>query len=211
MSSPPTPAQQSFAALKKLYANKEYADFIIKCGNDSHKAHTAVVCPQSVFFRAAFDKDNNTVESKTSEVSLSEHHPTAVRVLIYFFYHYSYPSIAADGSLAASPSNAPNIVNHLRVVQLADFCQVEGLKALAIIKFKAAAIKFWRHPEFFEAAVKIFGFATSESVQLRKIMVNVFMDHRPLLNNPDFQELARNSALAFELLMEVQKDGEWDT
>lgn len=96
------------------------------------------------------------------------------------------------------------------MIELADFCQVDGLKALAIIKFKAAAIKFWSHIEFFEAAQRIFGFAISESVQLRKIMINVFMNHRLLLENSGFQELAKSSALAFELLMEIQKDDRWD-
>ncbi|KXJ93844.1 hypothetical protein Micbo1qcDRAFT_193188 [Microdochium bolleyi] len=86
-------------SLKKLYKSAEYSDIVVKCGDDEHNVHQAVVYPRAPKLKELVD------QSDTSQIDLSQDDPQAVRLLLHYLYHLDYPHVPSQTE--ASPSASP--------------------------------------------------------------------------------------------------------
>ncbi|KAH7362441.1 hypothetical protein B0T11DRAFT_280816 [Plectosphaerella cucumerina] len=194
------------SSLQTLQFNGEYADFSIKCCDDTYQVHKAIICPRAPFFRAAFG--NSTKECEAAEVDLSEHDPTSVRLMVYYLYNLDYPHVKLDGSLGNhTSSNNSNLSHHCRLYALADFCQMNTLKTLTVDKFKKEAETHWNDPDFFEAIQFVYSATVSTDRSMRDAVVGVMMAHRTLLDRQEFKDLVKEIDLAYELLMRMHETG----
>ncbi|KAM0283255.1 hypothetical protein ACHAQH_002549 [Verticillium albo-atrum] len=91
-----TPDEALRDAMKRLRKSGEYYDMTIVCGDQTYRAHKAIVCSRSKYLEAMFK--SGMQEEQTSEVDLSEHNPQAVKLLVDFFYDLDYtPSHSVAG------------------------------------------------------------------------------------------------------------------
>ncbi|KAH6686404.1 BTB/POZ protein [Plectosphaerella plurivora] len=111
--------------------------------------------------------------------------------------------------LGPAKKNETSLLDHCRVYALADYTQVQELKALAASKFKTEVEVRWDHPEFFEAIQEVYQTSTKQDRGLRDIVVDVLSNHKELLDIQDYQDLVSRLDLSFELLIAVQKANGW--
>ncbi|KAH6686623.1 hypothetical protein F5X68DRAFT_240053 [Plectosphaerella plurivora] len=200
------------SSLRQLHISSEYSDFGIKCSEDMYKVHKAVICPRSSFFHAVFE--NETQERDTAEVDLSEHDGTSVRLMVYFCYHLDYPHVKLDGTFGNQvvsgyqhTQETSNLSHHCRLYALADFCQMEGLKMLAVSNFRKEAEIHWNDPDFFEAIQFVYAATVSSDRTLRDAVVDVMMKHPTLLDRQEFKDLLKEIDLAHEMLLKIHERG----
>ncbi|KAH6686624.1 hypothetical protein F5X68DRAFT_231969 [Plectosphaerella plurivora] len=212
----PRPHQQDLvkyfgSPMRELLESGNYSDFTIKCGDIRHKVHKAIICPVSPFFRAALA--GTTKEGQDSEVDLSEHDPAAVALMIVFFYQRDYPSLRIDGSFDSCYSprfydvNPQNLLHHFSVYDLAEFCQVDDLKSLALDKLDETIERYDLQDshEFFQVAQLLYTTPGPAYQPMRDIVVKVIKNNDHLLGRPEFLKLAKTTDLAFDVLMEMCK------
>ncbi|KAK8093138.1 uncharacterized protein PG998_014539, partial [Apiospora kogelbergensis] len=135
----------------------EYSDLIISCGGTDHRVHRSIVCPRSDFFAAACRNGFN--EAKEGKISLSDDDDKAVDFMIYYLYnlnyHPSYPREQSENDLERKENNQAGLseglqpiyphgnelIIHTKVYVLAEKYLINGLKALALLKFNEATIE----------------------------------------------------------------------
>ncbi|KAK8230853.1 BTB/POZ protein, partial [Phyllosticta capitalensis] len=114
--------------VQSLLESGEYSDLEIRCKDDTHKVHKAIVCPQSEFFRRALKP--GTKESQSGVIELHEADPAVVKAMVQFLYRRDYDAPELDDD------NNPAIF-HANTYAAAEMYQVHGLKDRALQHFKS--------------------------------------------------------------------------
>lgn len=104
-------------------------------------------------------------------------------------------------------SNKPNLMVHMRVLQVAVRYQVEGLKELAFDEFTVEACTFWNRDDFADALQVLVWSGNCIDERLTDIACQVLCQHRELLQDETVQELLQSNNLAYDLLMYQEKIG----
>jgi hypothetical protein len=78
-------------ALSERYQDGRYSDLEIACGDTSYHVHRVIVCSLSPFF--AHVCSGSFQEAPLGVISLPNDDPTAVRLMMHYFYHLDYPYI----------------------------------------------------------------------------------------------------------------------
>lgn len=90
---------QLMSSLKELLDNGAYSDLEIRCGDDKHQVHKAIVCPRSKLLAELCDDDI---------ISLKTDDPQAVELMLTYLYTLDYPQIVSkpltNGIHAEEPS-----------------------------------------------------------------------------------------------------------
>ncbi|KAM4065565.1 BTB/POZ domain-containing protein [Hirsutella rhossiliensis] len=200
------PRKELMLSLAKLYNLGTYSDFTITCGSAEYRVHKAIVCPRSRFFAAAcndaFQEGHNGV------VNLPEDDPRIVRLMVYFFYHLTYPAVSLDDADTAAARQHAFLekVHHLRVhamvYALAEKYSVDGLKDLAMRKFEQEVGKHWDSDDFIQAAEYAYTSTVEGDRGLRNLVVKTFEEHHSLLRKEDAKAMVKRvESLAYDLLM----------
>lgn len=153
-----------------------------------------------------------------------------MRALIHYFYHQDYPKVSAGVSilrgcsdrlasmliwpcqasnLGSHPSNKTNLLQHCKVYELAEMCEVDRLKSLAVFKFQEETKTNWNPPDFFEAIQEIYYTSLPNDRGMRDAATEVIYQHKDLLDNAEFQRVVKELDIAFGLLMVVKDRGGW--
>ncbi|KAF4994434.1 hypothetical protein FDECE_13135 [Fusarium decemcellulare] len=106
-------AHQGF--LQAMYYRFEFSDMTITCRGQEFKAHRAVVCPQSRFFRAALATwaPANTGQEGTSQtIELPEDDPDILERFLEFMYTGSY-SLGKDINWGGTPEGHESISSEI--------------------------------------------------------------------------------------------------
>ena len=96
--------------------------------------------------------------------------PEIVELMIEYFYHFDYlRTAAADGR--------PSLIKHAKVFAMAIKYQVNGLRALAIQKFKQAASTDWSSEDFTHVVRVVYTSTPDHAQELREIVADTLYDH----------------------------------
>ncbi|KAH7362442.1 hypothetical protein B0T11DRAFT_328514 [Plectosphaerella cucumerina] len=195
-------------SLKWLYETGRYSDLTIKCRTTTFKVHKAVLCPRSRFFKYMCENE------KLNELDLtSRFHPVAVRVLVFYMYHTSYPYISPDGDVSEEYkfTLGSRLTHHYRTLHIASFCEIVGLEKLALKEFEKQIEFDWDDLEFIEVTGMVYNSVLTRKQPVREILVRMMMDHKDLLEKEEINALvvAHDHDLLHELLLELQKRNPW--
>lgn len=80
---------------------------------------------------------------------------------------------------------------------------IPGLKAIALSKFETLAKAYANTDDFRIAAEEVYTSTIDQDRGMRDIVVNTVEENIALLNNADFEALARNTELGHDLLMKI--------
>ncbi|KAF2434607.1 hypothetical protein EJ08DRAFT_676060 [Tothia fuscella] len=99
--------QELTASLSKLYESGLYSDLTISCGDDTYKAHKAIVCPRSEFFSRAC-REGRWKEGEEGHVVLYRDDPDTARAdadLVKWMMHYLYHLDYLEMDLTERPTD----------------------------------------------------------------------------------------------------------
>lgn len=89
-------------ALSKRYQDALHSDLQIVCGDTTYQVHKVIVCSLSPFFAEAcrgFLRQSFFGADWCSAVKIPDDDPTAVRLMVHYFYHLDYPYIPLSGGV----------------------------------------------------------------------------------------------------------------
>ncbi|KAI0425897.1 BTB/POZ protein [Xylaria sp. FL1042] len=217
------PSKELLTSFKQLYANGEYSDLIITCYGKQYQVHKAIVCPRSDFFAAACRGDMK--EARTGIIDLPDDDPQIIDAMVHYFYHLDYntpsthavkdddtiyPSTSLFGKVAIHQMETHNvndkdtdIVLHAKVYSLAEKYFINGLKKLALEKFKVAVKGKLVLDDFLEAAQEVYTSTPDSDRVLRNIVLKTLhANSRSWLKEEGVQDLLRQlHTLTYDLLM----------
>jgi len=144
--------------------------------------------------------------------------PEAVDCIVQYFYTFDYkhrpraPDDAAEAGTALQEQSGPPaetpasdasvMVLHVKVYALAEKYSITPLKALALEKFRVAALDHWDTDSFLVATREAYASTISEDKGMRNAVLKTLHENSRLLDRESVQELLRRvEFLAFDLLM----------
>lgn len=102
----------------------------------------------------------------------------------------------------------PNLVLHARMYAAGRKYGVEGLKALALDKFKIQLTRHWDSAEFGEAIHVVYNSTPSHDKDMRETVADVLGWHSRLLDKPEVEiAIMEINGLAYELLKRSRRAG----
>jgi hypothetical protein len=198
----------------------DYSDLIITSSSQDYKVHKAIVCPRSKVIATRCSASWRTEYGTTdmhqpiTSMDLTEDDAQAVDCMIQFFYRSDYgfrimdedPSSVSD---EASPMVQGSSMLHARVYALAEQYLVEGLKDLAVAKFKDSSSAQQLDPDdFLSAAEYVYGSTVETDRKMRDAVVKVFHRSPQCLDLDAGKETLRTvKDLAYDVLLYVREQG----
>ncbi|AEO55662.1 hypothetical protein MYCTH_2299733 [Thermothelomyces thermophilus ATCC 42464] len=95
----------------------------------------------------------------------------------------------------------PNLTIHARLYALAEKYDVQGLKALALEKFKEEARIQWDSDDFIRAAEEAYTSTVDRDRGMRDAVVEAIREHSVVLDKESMQNVVRRFDLCFDLMM----------
>ena len=99
---------------------------------------------------------------------------------------------------------------HVQVYALGEMYDIQGLKALALEKFKRDTDRFWNsnnHKEFLDAVGEVYTSTMEHDKSLRNAVVDIFVGKKALLKSPEAQDVVKSLPdLSFDLTLRLHKD-----
>lgn len=101
------------------------------------------------------------------------------------------------------PDREPNFVLHTKVYALADKYLIDGLKAVALEKFREDAKTSWSTEQFLQAAEVAYTSTQDREVGMKHFIVSIICRHKHwLLERDSVKQCLRNTPdLAYDVLM----------
>ena len=119
---------------------------------------------------------------------------------MHYLYHHDYLS-ATQAPAKPLENESSNLILHVKLYGLGEFYLIEGLKALALKKFRADAQRHWQTDDFLKAAEEAYTSTPSHDRDMRNEVLKAICDHPVLLDNEEAQNVVRAPDLCFDLMM----------
>lgn len=100
-----------------------------------------------------------------------------------------------------------SLVTHAKVYALSKKYNINGLKLLALEKFKAEADQEWDTINFLLAAKEIYTSTSADDQDIRDTVTTVVYQHPEILDRDETQELFKGLDLGFDVLKRVRAKG----
>ncbi|KAK0367797.1 BTB/POZ domain-containing protein [Colletotrichum limetticola] len=213
MASDGRPQKDLLGSLESLYKTGIYSDLTIRSAAKTYSVHRAIVCPRSDFLAGACRSPFQ--ESSDGLIALSDDDPCVIDMMMQYFYLLDYrQSLYTDGLLQSSEleqkqaASVSCLLLHAKVYSAAEKYAVDGLKDLAVAKFKAAAAQFWDPSDFLYAASEAYTSTIDTDRGLRDAVLEAFAARKDLLNNDEAKTtVKRQGSLAYDLLVYFHREG----
>ncbi|KAK7434445.1 BTB/POZ domain-containing protein [Colletotrichum acutatum] len=211
MASDGRPQKDLLGSLESLYKTGIYSDLTIRSAAKTYSVHRAIVCPRSDFLAGACRSPFK--ESSDGLIALSDDDPCVIDMMMQYFYLLDYrQSLYTDGLLQSSEQKQAASVSclllHAKVYSAAEKYAVDGLKDLAVAKFKAAAAQVWDPSDFLYAASEAYTSTIDTDRGLRDAVLEAFAARKDLLNNDEAKTtVKRLGSLAYDLLVYFHREG----
>jgi hypothetical protein len=113
--------------------------------------------------------------------------PEIVELMIEYFYHFDYPRTTSTASSSIVAKNP--LIKHAKVFAMAIKYQVDGLRALAVKKFKEAASSDWNNDDFAQVVQVVYASTPDDVQELRTITADTIHDHFSVLKDKEDLEM----------------------
>ncbi|KAI7914008.1 BTB/POZ domain-containing protein [Pyricularia oryzae] len=144
-------------------------------------------------------------------ITLHDNEPLVVDMMIQYLYLLDYKPAHDPGmQLAESKQNASaiDLLLHAKVYAIADNYAIDGLKALAVVKFKSSAGEAWNTKDFLDAAIEAYSSTIDTDRDMRNAVIQVFASRKELLELDEVKKLVRKlDQLAYDLLLYFHNEG----
>ncbi|USW52049.1 Putative BTB/POZ domain-containing protein [Septoria linicola] len=160
-----TPAA-ALPATSKLFGDARWSNLEIRCGEKTWKVHRNIVCSQCEFFEKA--TEGSFRESSNGVVVLEEDDPSAIEVLLRFFYTGTYVVPTDDGEKSWSPLALPVLVH-----TMADKYGVPRLVDFANTEFTSRAKEMGQSTALIEAIAEIYATFPHLKKEMRDTVVHI--------------------------------------
>jgi hypothetical protein len=140
------------------------------------------------------------VVDDTDVVDESCDDPEIVKLMIEYFYHFNY--LRAEDATGSPATSKVHLIEHAKVFALAVKYQADGLRELAISKFKESIEANWNHEDLSHAIHIVYQSTTDDVTELRDIVTDTVHDHFDELNGQETVKAVVSSiaSLAYGLL-----------
>lgn len=105
---------------------------------------------------------------------------------------------------STSPSS---LVTHAKVYALSQKYNIDGLKLLALEKFKTEAGQDWDTGDFLLAAKEVYTSTSAADQDIRDAVTTVVYEHPEILDRDETQEIIKGLDLGFDVLKRVRAKG----
>ncbi|KAH7308609.1 hypothetical protein B0I35DRAFT_464184 [Stachybotrys elegans] len=218
------PRDELMGSLKKLFIGGSYSDLVIKCGSDEHHVHRAIICPRSTFFAAACN--GAFKESNTGVICLEEDDPQTVELMLYYLYHLDYPKqketpppvtpSAKSTQLIPACSKSTGLTLHAKIYAIAEKYDIQGLKTLALRKFKQGSFFCWVNldylqanaEDFLQAVTEVYTSTIDSDRGMRDVVVKIMIMNPRFLDDERVQNTVRGLDLCFDLMMHFRRSSD---
>lgn len=115
------------------------------------------------------------LKATSDDADYSCDEPEIVELMIEYFYHFDYLRTAA--AVSSSVNRKPFLIKHAKVFAIAIKYQADGLRALAVKKFKEAALTDWNSDDFAQVVRVVYASTPDDVQELRVITADTIHDH----------------------------------
>ncbi|KAK2778393.1 BTB/POZ domain-containing protein [Colletotrichum kahawae] len=200
-------------SLERLYTTGIYSDLTISSVAKTYSVHRAIVCPRSDFLTAACRSPFK--ESSDGSIHLPDDEPCVVDMMMQYFYLLDYRQSLYTDSLLQSPELEPSkaesitcLLLHAKVYTIAEKYAVDGLKDLAVAKFKDAAAQAWEPNGFLCAATEAYTSTIDTDRGFRDAVIEIFAVHEDLLDDEEAKTTIKSlGSLPYDLLLYFHREG----
>ena len=119
---------------------------------------------------------------------------------MHYLYHHDYLS-ATQAPAKPLENESSNLILHVKLYGLGEFYLIEGLKSLALKKFRADAQRHWQTDDFLTAAKEACTSTPSHDKGMRNEVLKAICDHPKFLDNEKAQNVVKDLDLSFDLMM----------
>ncbi|EXF84622.1 BTB/POZ domain-containing protein [Colletotrichum fioriniae PJ7] len=209
------PQKDLFGSLESLYKTGNYSDLTISSVAKSYSVHRAIVCPRSDFLAAACRSP--FTESSDDSIHLPDDEPCVFDMMMQYFYLLDYRQSLYIDSLLQSPEleqRKPESITclllHAKVYTIAEKYAVDGLKDLAVAKFKVAAAQAWDPNDFLHAATEAYTSTIDTDRGFRDVVLEAFAVHDDLLDDDEAKTTIKSlGSLPYDLLLYLHREGKF--
>ncbi|KAK2777408.1 BTB/POZ domain-containing protein, partial [Colletotrichum kahawae] len=213
MASISRPQKDLVESLERLYTTGIYSDLTISSVAKTYSVHRAIVCPRSDFLTAACRSPFK--ESSDGSIHLPDDEPCVVDMMMQYFYLLDYRRSLYTDSLLQSPELEPSkaesitcLLLHAKVYSIAEKYAVDGLKDLAVAKFKDAAAQAWEPNDFLCAATEAYTSTIDTDRGFRDAVIEIFAVHEDLLDDEEAKTTIKSlGSLPYDLLLYFHREG----
>lgn len=118
----------------------------------------------------------------------------------------SQTSVVAPPEPSPLATKEPNLVMHARVYAAGERYGIQGLKNLALDKFKIQVTRHWDSSEFSEAIHVVYNLTPTADKGMRECIADTIGWHRRLLDKPEVEvAILEQNGLAYELLKRARR------
>ncbi|ELQ40979.1 BTB/POZ domain-containing protein [Pyricularia oryzae Y34] len=186
------PKRELLESLERIYLTGDYSDITIASATRNYPVHRAI-------------------EGFEGVITLHDNEPLVVDMMIQYLYLLDYKPAHDPGmQLAESKQNASaiDLLLHAKVYAIADNYAIDGLKALAVVKFKSSAGEAWNTKDFLDAAIEAYSSTIDTDRDMRNAVIQVFASRKELLELDEVKKLVRKlDQLAYDLLLYFHNEG----
>lgn len=159
--------------IAKLFNNPDHADIKIYIGKYELPAHSVVLAIQSKFFQKALSE--NFKEGKDKEFHFNEGSMHAYWRVFQYMYTGDY---SAEPAEVLDAQDDDELVKDVRVYTTADFFMLNGLKQLALPRFRSKLDRLWVSELLVDCIREIYESTTESDHGLRNAVIEVVHTYR---------------------------------
>ncbi|KAK1711274.1 uncharacterized protein BDZ83DRAFT_119612 [Colletotrichum acutatum] len=190
------PQKDLVESFERLYTTGIYSDLTISSVAKTYSVHRAI-------------------ESSDGSIHLPDDEPCVVDMMMQYFYLLDYRQSLYTDSLLQSPELEPSkaesitcLLLHAKVYTIAEKYAVDGLKDLAVAKFKDAAAQAWEPNDFLCAATEAYTSTIDTDRGFRDAVIEIFAVHEDLLDDEEAKTTIKSlGSLPYDLLLYFHREG----
>ncbi|KFG84452.1 BTB/POZ domain-containing protein [Metarhizium anisopliae] len=174
-------------AVREAFDSDTLADVKVYLGDVELPAHSLVLTAQSSYFKRALLGEME--EGKTRKFEYSEGSMHAYWRVFEYMYKGTY---SEEPCTKLTELDDDELSKEVRVYQLADYFEVDGLKREALRRFTTKTIALWATEAFVDCVRDVYQSTSNKKCKMREAVVDIVNQHVPKLwEEPPFRDLVR--------------------
>jgi hypothetical protein len=199
------------------------SDFLAAACRHSFKVLTSIHSVEAILLTQTISQ-----EARDGAISLPDDEPSVVDIMVQYFYRLDYrhpididhlPQSSEDQASDCLQSSSTgfqdndirssDLLLHAKVYALAEKYAVDGLKGLALTKFKSLAFQCWDTSDFLGAVSETYNSTIDTDRGLRDVVLEVISAHQELLGRDETKTLLqRERLLAYDLIVHYYQNNQ---
>ncbi|KAK8150882.1 hypothetical protein G3M48_004559 [Beauveria asiatica] len=161
--------------ITQSFCSKQFSDVTIRLGEVELPAHRFVLSTQSEYFKRALAR-----KFEEGDTGIFQYNEGSMHAY-WRCFKYIYTGDSDDDELSKD----------VRVYELAQYFQIQGLKQYALEKFQPKVERLWVSERFVDCIRDVYASTVNKDCKMRQMVVNVTHNHLDELWDKVFEDLLR--------------------